>query len=643
MDTDVDGRKELTEKLIQIVGKFEDVKHRQDVFRVMDKINGVYGDVDSVSISSGSLSEGLNIQGSDEDITLVLKNVAVVPSYASYVAFKEETVVLAEFDKNFPGYAKIRPLLDSSVNSYMQNAAVLSSLQFREQFLETGLVTHGPCCTDGERDFAMCIRCPFLPSSVTERFTNRKSKWLKGDFLSEILTDGCLMVPIGPRISEKRSILWRISFTLAERKLMLKMNYAQILCYALLKIFLKEGLEHEDFCKDLLCSYFLKTCLFWLIEETDNDAEVWNVDNLWNCFSLCLNKLKTWIASGNCPNYFIPENNMFSGRILDEAEKDILLQLITEISSEGCAALLRFESFRLQVEALTDAQREANLDFLCFRAVHIYPFNDISLAYMAARDLENMLLTEMDGFVQGIINKLRSSVHQEIAQMLPISKVLGTSEDSYYNQQTEQIDHVLLGGESDFLSGPLLFSCFHYNLGHCKKALEILEQAETKLKPSLIHSRKDIYSPDEYKLYLETMCGKGFTLSHKMKHATVSSIIMLENSSLIPEEFIPEIQGRPTCTIPASVLMYSMKYLCYHKLRDTSRRKKSLSQLEDVVKNKFLILSRDYSVALTFLGACVEIEGDTEGALRHYELALKHPRICKSAQDRINRIKTSST
>lgn len=42
MDTDVDGRKELTEKLIQIVGKFEDVKHRQDVFRVMDKINGVY-------------------------------------------------------------------------------------------------------------------------------------------------------------------------------------------------------------------------------------------------------------------------------------------------------------------------------------------------------------------------------------------------------------------------------------------------------------------------------------------------------------------------------------------------------------------------------------------------------------------------
>lgn len=129
---------------------------------------------------------------------------------------------------------------------------------------------------------------------------------------------------------------------------MLKLNYAQILCYALLKIFLKEGLEHEDFCKDLLCSYFLKTCLFWLIEETDNDAEVWNVDNLWNCFSLCLNKLKTWIASGNCPNYFILENNMFSGRILDEAEKDILLQLITKISSGGCSALLRFESFRFR-------------------------------------------------------------------------------------------------------------------------------------------------------------------------------------------------------------------------------------------------------------------------------------------------------
>lgn len=641
MDIDVGGRKELTEKLIQIVGKFEDVKHRQDVFRIMDKINGVYGDVDSLSISSGSLSEGLDIQGSDEDLTFILKYVTVVPSFASYVGFKDETVVLAEFEKNYPGYAKICPLLDSSASSYMQNAAVVSSMQFRDQFLGSGQETHGPCTTDGERDFALCIRCPFLPDSVIERFSNRKSKWLKDDFLREILPDGCLMVPIGPRSSEKRNILWRISFSLAEKELMLKMNYAQILCYALLKIFLKEVIEHEENCKELLCSYFLKTCLFWLIEETDNDAQVWNVDNLWNCFALCLNKLKTWVASGNCPNYFIPENNMFSGRVLDETQKDILLQLITKINSEGCSALLRCESFCLQSEVLTDAQREANLDFLCFRAVHIYPFDDINSAYMAARDLENMLLTtKMDGFAQGVITKLRSSVHQEIAQMLPIPKVTGTSQDSSCNQH---IDHILLGGESDVLSGPLLRSCFHYNLGHYNKALEILEQAETKLKPSLIPLRKEIYSPDEYKLYVETMCGKGLTLSHKMKHATVSVIIMLDNSSLIPEEFIPEIQYRPLCSIPASVLMYSIKYLCFHKLQDISGRKESLTQLEDVVKNKFLILSRDYSLALTLLGACVEIEGDAEGAQRHYELALKHLPICKSAQDRINRIKSIST
>lgn len=632
------SRKEMTEKLIQIVGTFDDIKRRQEMFRIMNIVNG-YGDIDSVSISSGSLSEGLNMKGSDEDITLILKYVVAVPSYASFVGNKEETVVLVDIDHNYPGFAKIYPVLGATVSGYVQSASVVSSLQFRDQFLGSGHETHGPCCNNGQCDIAVSIRCPFLPDIVTERFENRKSKWLQEEFQRDMFEEGCLLVPIGPRVSEKRSILWRMSFILAERKMILKMNHAQILCYALLKIFLKEGLEQDDSVKDVLCSYFLKTCVFWLIDETDNDDQVWNVENVLDCYELCLDKLILWVTNDNCPNYFIPDNNMLSGRISKE-NKDVLLSLLRKYKVEGCLALLRCESFRVQTEVFTDAQREANLDFFGFRVLHLYPYDEIELAYAAARDLEDMYKTETDGFVLGVINKLRSSAHQEIAQMLPLSYITEGSDDGSNRQAFEKHrDHIIMGGESDALSGPLMLACFYYNLGHYTQALEVLGEAEEKLTPNLIVLRKEIYSKQEYELYLDSMCGKGLTLSYKMKHATVNVLVMLENSSLIPEEFLPEVLShRPVCMIPATVLMYSVEYLCHNRLLNAHKKLDALTKLKSAVKNKLFILSRYYSTALTFLGVCYETDGDMDKALEYYKLALEYPPVFRGARYRIDRL-----
>ena len=627
---------EMIEKIIQVVGTFEDIKRRQRMFHIMNLVNG-YGDIDSVSISSGSLAEGLDIKGSDEDITLIFKYITAVPSEVAFVPRNGETVVLVDFDQDFPGFATICPLLDASVNSYVQKATVLSSSLFREQFRESGQENHGPCLNDGERDFAFCIHCPFLPEIVIKRFENRQSKWLQEDFLGDILADGCLMVPIGPRNSEKRSILWRISFAAAEKRIILRMNHSQILCYALLKIMLKEGLEQNISVKGLLCSYFLKTCLFWLIDETNNDEQVWNVGNVLGCYELCLEKMILWVTNCNCPNYFIPENNMFRGRICED-NNNVLLSLLKKYKSEGYLALLQCGSFLVRSEFVTHSHREANLDFLCFRVLHIYPFDDIKLAYSAARDLDNLYRTETDGFVLGVINKLRSSVHQEIAQMLPLPDMTEGSEGERPQLLEKHREHISIGGESDAISGAVLLSCLYYNVGTYRQALLVLGEAEDKLTANLVHLRKEIYSKEEYDFYLDSMCGKGLTLVDKLKHATVVPIVMLENSSLIPEEFLPEVKHRPLCTVPAVVLLHSMQYLCYNKLQNVEKRQKAISKLEGVIKTKFLILPRFYSVAFTFLGACFEMEGDNENAMNCYERALENPPLCKSAQYRMNRL-----
>lgn len=64
---------EMILNLIQVVGTFEDIKRRQSMFHIMNLVNG-YGDIDSVSISSGSLAEGLDIKGSDAKISPLFLN-----------------------------------------------------------------------------------------------------------------------------------------------------------------------------------------------------------------------------------------------------------------------------------------------------------------------------------------------------------------------------------------------------------------------------------------------------------------------------------------------------------------------------------------------------------------------------------------
>jgi len=109
---------------------------------------------------------------------------------------------------------------------------------------------------------------------------------------------------------------------MAEKQLLHAMNYTQILCYALLKLSLKNIIDRNDKVKGLLCSYFMKTALFWLSEEIS--TYTFQLQNLFHCYFLCLDKLITWLKCCYCPNYFIPEHNMFRGKINRSNSRELL-------------------------------------------------------------------------------------------------------------------------------------------------------------------------------------------------------------------------------------------------------------------------------------------------------------------------------
>ena len=647
----------LYERLLDVVGTEYDVQCRRDIFRYMGKVNGL-GDRDSVSISAGSLSEGLDLKGSDEDILLVLKNIDVVSANSNNTKDNETVHVRMEMDKKRPGYACL--LLSDEEERMVNNTSttdrseiicikrsleksgkkyIVSSARFRGQFIYPGAETHGPCVTDGVYDFAIGLQGTIWPHVALERILTSKSKtWLSPTFAAKLFSSGCNYVPVGPK-HYYSGTLWRVSFVQAEKLMVFAMQHVQVLCYGLLKIVLKERIAPRLPSEDSICSYFLKTCMFWLIEETDNDQQCWSKDNLFLCYNMCLDKLIEWVSKCFCPNYILPENNMFIGKVTS-SNKDIILRVLQDVKQQGHNELERCTSlgtYATETVYIPNEQREARLDFLVFRTLHVYPFDETDLVKEAMRNLELELDQPLNQFAAGILVSLRSSLFQELAQM---TDALESSKDNE-QQRRQRKTYLLEGCRADRLTGLTLLASFHYTNGCYYSALEILSTVMQTLRGSsgVIERRKHEYSNEEVNWYLDNFCGRGFSLEKKLQSATLRNIVLLDKSAILPEEFQPEANCyRPLHLVPLIVYAHALQYLCFSRTKNSGSASNTLEQMEDVIEKRYFISQSHLSTSLTFLGACHEVNGNLETASEYYSVALKTKPICMSAKYRSDRI-----
>ena len=307
---------------------------------------------------SGSRAEGLRFRSSDEDWMLIYKVIKVIPSHSFMAIYDSNTtLLLMENEMTKPGFTLLRLISDSThqrvvsrSTKYFLQGFYLSCKLWRERHTALGLLsdeesTHGPCASGihytYEYDLAYCLRCDVWPCNAHDSIRRlHRCCWPSNDTILSIVKDGVLFVPIGAKRSIFENIEWRMSFSLAEKKLIHAMSHTQFLCYGLLKIFLKEAIDTNPRVKGLLCSYFLKTALFWEITTTSNQ---WNPSSLLSGFWNCFQRLLQWISSSYCPNFFIPQNNMFEGKI-EGRNRDKLLQHLRTLYCKGYISLLRCSS-----------------------------------------------------------------------------------------------------------------------------------------------------------------------------------------------------------------------------------------------------------------------------------------------------------
>ena len=117
---------------------------------------------------------------------------------------------------------------------------------------------------------------------------------------------------------------WRISFSVAERTLAWSFNHAQMQCYAVMKLILKEFIkvQSSENTKDVLCSYFIITFLFWQYEETD--PSFWQIKNLRGCIMYLLREFCKSLQGGVLRHYFIPQFNLLEVKLTRSAQRELL-------------------------------------------------------------------------------------------------------------------------------------------------------------------------------------------------------------------------------------------------------------------------------------------------------------------------------
>nr|XP_034333391.1 uncharacterized protein LOC117691418 [Crassostrea gigas] len=427
------------------------------------------------------------------------------------------------------------------------------------------------------------------------------------------------------------------------------MNHTQFLTYGLLKLFLKEiiniGLRVGD---KLLCSYHMKTVVFWAIQQ---NALYWHPKNLLVGFWVCFKLLLKWVYEGNCPNFFIPENNMFLNNIYGDAQKTLFTRLY-RLYEKGITLLLHSPSIssyiinvlcnpRLTIFTVEHTlNSEVELDKEIFNEMFI---NDsigpvdlrICRKYLYA--VERSIGLPLTQYHIVMLQKLTATILQRTAFILH-SMYTNTG----YNKQLYIVNklacHMLkIAAKFGFVSDMLYIGMYYYKSFRHTEALSVIDITKFRLAQPYVMFDSHV----DRERYIEAVGGQ--SLSTKMRQA-VAQNIKLKNeifyiNELMQEQRSSEQNSWSLLSIPPFVLLYMLEFLCSRHV-DTMRAQRALDDLQVLVHHDqgqlIPVLLRDISWEI--LGICQQISGNLQAALFSYQQSLRQKPLHKIQTATLQRI-----
>lgn len=605
-----------------IVGCQDYVKTNRMIRNVRDNLfnNDVF-----VCITSGSIGEGLEMKGSDFDEMFVLKYVEVHETMLSVVKDEKKTYFTIYDEDTEAGFTSLALMYTKSARErsmclndkgklLLSNVLFKNFLSQRSEFL---IFDHGPCLSDkdGFFDRAFCLHSKSWLTVANMWITRQNKAWPSTEVKQNIVDHGVLFVPIGVKGSYNEEIEWRLSFSVGEKLLIYTFCHTQLLCYALLKILLKDVISVDMRCKELLCSYFIKTIIFWVSEELQ--PSVWTPDNLIPCFMKCFQRLIYCVDYSVCPHYFIPEKNLFANKIYG-LEQEHLLNNLNSIYSYGWRCIFlspqipRFDLLpnqHIPVNAFTTSFKHiihsSSIFMLSFR-FFLLPFRNY---FQSVNNLRFVQSTRLQRVHLYFISVLGGSVSQKIS-------ISSCYNNKYLYQQNKTcLSYLLRNIHHDVVSGWLMLASYFYKTKQYNIALKILLYSLSKCSLEKIRFDGNVSDVHTELTSLPIIQKKGIFNSLKM--LVIQNISFHINSTLIPPELemeSPIMLGG----IPPVVYAQFLRVLCHYYLkpnREYSQYRKLISELKVIItKECFLSNNTNLAVCYNLLGVALQLLGKMDDA-----------------------------
>ena len=633
----------------------------------------------------GSTAEGTTLlsMGPDVDNVNIHNNYSVVTRTLD--APRGRALLLVQDTDTAAGYAKLQLLQDGdplfgtdALLSYIFSQSPLFGLNIDKMsrvvftFNPPSIVVrnrerHGPALSTTRTDHVIAVNCCRWPDCATEWLIRRRRyNWPSSDTIDRCKMMGCLLVPVGHPSSGEKDLQWRISFSKQERLLVRQFNSTQLQVYILLKLVKKEILHHF-IRSESLSSYHCKTCMFYLIENTP--CAFWKPENLLACLVACTELLRVWARDGICPNYFIPDENMFERRILGNIRQALNLSL-QNICSSNCAFLLELHTDslgrRLASSLLRPTHeihnennyitvREATINLRirplahmpCKRNIFLIRYDVTNVEtcattlYRTIQDLKNTstLTDHTVAETQKALGLLLP--HLEITLMstlIAAAKQQHQSNDTIWQLLTSDIWHEL-SLKSDSFTSKLKQASLMYMCGYYQSSVDLLLPLGNCLRPSLCScgSAEEILIPHPASVLEEAEEKTNITTEYILtKLVSLCVVFLPAEQDVTPPAICYEMirsAGMPPgsrddniyywydwAIVDAQFLLYFLLYLNHAKLNMNSHVAVDIDNMEWVI-NTMDISHKE--TCLNLLGWVYKEQGRTDRAIQCFQTSLE--------------------
>lgn len=468
-----------------------------------------------------------------------------------------------------------------------------------------------------------------------------------------------------------------MSLTLQERFIVTQFNSTQLKCYIFLKIVNKEIIL--KYAPESLSSYHIKTCMFYMVENTPE--EFWRPANLLCAIEFCLGMMSLWAETGICPNYFIPAENMFE-RICNGEVRRRRNQILQQLLSTDCKYLLsiRTESLgeRLRISLLprsvrVDLQQNHILssDFekkrvchciqalqKCFECCHDCLLNRCN----RYRPNIEVFLTSLYGYIRKLQGTKTITEHtceetqlvtsvmvpylelSLLSNLIAFKVIKGNSKGQIWAYLASNKWHEV-SVNSDSFSFKLKQASLLSVLGYYDVALDVLSQLTTLARFTACICNENMPIHPDIETVLEVFPERIYDISSLLNTAIVPCIYYLPfEKSVTPtaiqyemmkiDDTRPLLEGnmdnvdayrREWAFIDGQFLLYFLLYLNHSKLNMESQASADIASMEWILNTRNI---SHRSTCLNLLGWVFSEQGCVNRAVQCFELSLNiksHP------------------